>query len=171
MNTGFKILGFLISILFISCTTETESFVVKTPPLNLQASGPFFEGTNTLSATWEYSLEELIPEMNGEIIVENVRVNTIKIVPKSDLSYPQIGQVIMQMKSENKNLSRIGLLESNFKTNQSNNLKVWQIQDNLHKAIIDEKVIFLADFEMLDNKYNDDLSFDLIVTFNVRTRK
>lgn len=171
MNTGFKILGFLISILFLSCTTETESFIVKTPPLNLQASGPFFAGSNTLSATWEYSIEELIPEMNDKTVVENVRVNTIKIVPKSDLSYPQIGQVVMQIKSENKNLSRIGLLESNFKINQSNNLKVWQIQDNLHKAIIDEKVVFLADFEMLDNKFDDDLSFDLIVTFNVRTRK
>lgn len=171
MRISYKTFVFLISIIFMSCTTETESYIVKTPPLELKGDGPFFQGSNTLSATWKYSLKELIPELDGKKNVKNVRVNTIKIVPKSNQKYPEIGQVIMQLKSKNKNLSRIGLIGSNFKNGQSNSLKVSQIQDGLHKAIEDENITFLLNFEMLDDKFDDDIYFELIVTFNIRIPK
>ena len=171
MNTYYKLLVFLIMIMFTSCTVETESHIVKTPNLELKASGPFFQGSNSLTATWNYKLDELFPEINGDIIIENARVNTIKIVPKPNVDYPKIGDVIMQMKVKNKNMSRIGLFESNFKKDQSNSLKVSQIQADFHKGLKYGQITFRADFEMLDEKYNDDLIYDLIVTFKIQTRK
>ena len=171
MNTNCKLIFFLISIMFISCTVETESHIVKTPNLELKASGPFFQGSNSLTATWDYNIDELFPQIEGDIIIESARVITIKIVPKPNVDYPRIGDVIMQMKVKNKNMSRIGLIESKFKKNESNSLKVSQIQNNFSKDLKYGHINFRADFEMIDEKYADDLSFDLIVTFDIRTRK
>ena len=171
MKISLKLLIFVISIISLSCRVETDLYIIETPTLELKASGPFFKGSNTFTANWEYSFDELFPDKDDKIIIEDARVTSIKIVPKKGVDYPNFGRVIMQMKTKNRNMSRIGLLNSNFKNDQSNSLKVWQIQDEFYKAFKNESITFMADFEMLDDKYDDDLSFDLLVTFDVRTRK
>jgi len=171
MNNSLKLIAFLILIVFASCTVDTESHTVKTSNIDLKANGPFYQGMNSLTATWNYKLDELLPEIEGDITIENARVTTVKIVPKPNVDYPNIGDFIMQMKVKNQSMSRIGLMESNFKKNQSNSLWVSQIQDDFHKDFKYGQVTFKADFELLDEKYDDDLNYDLIVTFKIQTRK
>lgn len=161
----------ITTILIFSCSVETETHTVETPVLELKATGPLFQGSNTATATWKYSLEELFPEINDEIVIENTRVTSIKMIPKPDLNYPNMGKVIMEMKPKETNMLRIGLLENNFIKGQSNSLSVAAVQEDFDKAFKDGRLTFVADFDLLEEDYYDDLSFDLIVTFEVFTRK
>lgn len=157
--------------LITSCSVETETHTIETPVLELKATGPLFQGSNTATATWKYSLEDLFPEINNEVIIENARVTSIKIIPRPDVNYPDMGKVIMEMKPKEANMLRIGLLETNFKNDKSNTLSVAAVQEDFNKAFKDGRLTFVADFDLLDEDYYDDLNFDLIVTFKIFTRK
>lgn len=159
------------STFMISCSVETETHSITTPVLELKATGPLFQGSNTATATWEYSLEALFPEMSKEIVVESAKVTSIKMIPKPNVNYPVMGKVVMEMKPKETNMLRIGLLENNFKNEQSNNLSVAAVQGNFDKAFKDGRLTFVADFELLEEDYYDDLSFNLVVTFKIFTRK
>jgi hypothetical protein len=154
-----------------SCAVETETHIVETPVLDLKVTGPLFEGSNTATATWEYSLEELFPEINNEIVIEGARVSTIKIIPKADIDYPELGKVVMEMKPKNNGMTRIGLLETNFDKSNANSLNVAEVQEDFDEAFVDERLTFVGDFDLLAEEYFDDLAFDLIVTFEIQTRK
>lgn len=161
----------ICALLMFSCSVETETHIVKTPTLELAAVGPLFQGSNTATVTWEYSLKDLLPEAGDEILIEDARVTSIKMIPKPKVNYPKMGKVVMEMKPKETNMLRIGLLETNFKNDQSNSLSVAAVQEDFDKAFKDGRLTFVADFELLDEDYYDDLSFDLIATFEIQTRK
>lgn len=161
----------LSAILITSCSVETETHIIETPVLELKATGPLFEGSNTATVTWEYSLKDLFPEISNEIVIEDARVSTIKIIPKLDVDYPELGKVVMEMKPKNTSMTRVGLLETNFDTSQANSLNVAEIQEDFDEAFVDERLTFVGDFDLKDEEYFDDLSFDLVVTFEIQTRK
>jgi len=172
MKVHLKFLLICFSVMpIISCSVETETHIVETPVLELKVTGPLFQGSNTSTATWEYKLEELFPEVNNEIVIENARVSSIKIIPKSGVDYPELGKVVMEMKPKNNGMSRVGLLETNFDNNQANSLNVAEIQEDFDEAFSDERLTFVGDFDLLAEEYFDDLAFDLIVTFEIQTRK
>lgn len=160
-----------ITVLVFSCSVETETHTVKTPVLELKSTGPLFQGPNTATATWEYKVKDLFPELSNGIRIENARVSTIKIIPKTGVDYPKLGKVVMEIKPKNNGMTRIGLLETNFDNSKANSLNVAQIQEDFKKAIKGEKLTFVADFDLLEEDYYDDLSFDLIVSFKIFTRK
>lgn len=172
MKFYFKYLFICITTaLIFSCSVETETHTVKTPILELSATGPLFEGSNTATATWKYSLEELFPELDDEILVENARVTSIKMIPKPDVNYPDMGKVVMEMKPKETNMLRIGLLETKFNNDKTNSLSVAAVQQDFGKALKNGRLTFVADFDLLEEDYYDDLNFDLIVTFKIFTRK
>lgn len=172
MNNNLKnALLIIMVVLTISCSVETETHIVETPVLELEATGPLFQGSNTATVTWEYSLEELFPKINNEIVIESARVSTLKIIPKKSVDYPSLGKVVMEMKPKNTNMTRVGLLETSFDNNKANSLNVAEIQEDFEEAFKDEKLTFVADFDLLDEEYYDDISFDLVATFEIQTRK
>jgi hypothetical protein len=154
-----------------SCSVETETHIVKTPTLELAAVGPLFQGSNTATATWEYSLKELFSEVDGEIVIEGARISSIEITPKENVDYPNIGGVVMEMKPKNTSMTRVGLLETNFNNDQVNSLNVAEMQEDLNESFKDERLTFVGDFDLIDEEYYDDLTFDLVVTFEIQTRK
>lgn len=157
--------------IFFSCSVETETHIVDTPVLELKATGPMFQGSNTATVSWDYSLVELFPEMSNEIVIEDARVSAIKIIPKENLDYPEIGKFVMEMKPRNNGMTRVGLLETSFDNNQVNSLNVAEIQEDFDEAFKDERLTFVGDFDLLAEEYFDDLAFDLIVTFEIQTQK
>ncbi len=161
----------LIVVLFYACSAETETHTIETPALDLEMTGPLFQGPNTATATWEYSLKELFPQSGNEIDIEDVRITTIKISPKDGIDYPELGKVIMEMKPKNSGMSRIALLESNFDTTKTNLLSIAEIQEDFDEAFEDERLTFVADFDMISEEYFDDLSFGLVVTFEIEIEK
>jgi hypothetical protein len=159
-------------IIFLSaCSVETETHIIETPTLDLNMTGPLFQGPNTATATWVYKLSELFPEAGSEIDIEDVRISTIKIIPKDGIEYPELGKVVMEMKPKNNGMSRIALLETNFDTTMPNSLNVAEIQEDFDDAFEDERLTFVADFDMITEEYFEDLSFELIVTFEIETVK
>lgn len=163
---------YIISFVHLmSCSVKTETHIIETPPLKLTAIGPLFQGSNTATSIWEYSVKELFSEKINEIDIEDVRVSDIQIVPNGNVEYPNIGKIVMEVKPKNSGMCRIGLLENNFDTNSSNSLNVAEIQEGFNEAFKDERLTFVADFDMKDEEYFDDLKFDLIVTFEIQIRK
>jgi hypothetical protein len=172
MKPYFKLFVFCITTVFIfSCSVETETHIIETPVLELKATGPLFEGSNTATVTWEYSLKELFPEISNEIVIEDARVTNIKIIPKKDLAYPELGKVVMEMKPKDNGMKRVGLLETKFDHTQPNSLNVAEIQEDFDKAFTGGRLTFVGDFDLLAEEYFDDLAFDLIVTFEIQTQK
>ena len=172
MKPYFKFFAIYITVFFIiSCSVETETHIIETPVLELKATGPLFEGSNTATVTWEYSLNELFSGIENEIVIEDTRVTSIKIIPKKEVNYPELGKVVMEMKPKNNGMTRVGLLETNFDNSQANTLNVAEIQEDFDEAFKDERLTFVGDFDLLAEEYFEDLAFDLIVTFEIQTQK
>jgi hypothetical protein len=165
-----KLFGLMLcAVLLSACSEPTEKQEVKTPVLNLKASGPFFQGPSTATAEWSFTLDELFSDQDGEIKIEEAHISRIEIIPIQDQSYPKIGKVVMEMKSKNTTMKRIGLLDTKLSTTQNNTLSVADVQEELEEAFVDNEIIFVADFDILDQEYYDDLHFELLVTFQLET--
>ena len=161
----------LVSIMSTSCAVETKKHEIETPVLELKANGPLFKGSNTSTATWEFSMQDLFPSVEGEIIIEKAKITAISIQPRSDLDLPKISKMVMEMKSKYTKMNRIGLLEINIQKDKSYNLKLVDKQEELAVAITDERITFVGDFNMLDEDFYGDVIFDLQVNFEIETRK
>lgn len=173
MNYKMKFLGglFFLITMSISCSVETETHQVTTPILDLKAVGPLFGGSNTATATWEFKLVDLFPELQGEAQVEKAKITNINIKPKQGYDYPKIGKMVMEMKSKYTSMTRIGLLETNIQVDKNYDLQVAKKQKEVEVAIADERITFVGDFDMLDEDFYEDVIFDLQVTFEIETRK
>lgn len=155
----------------ISCSVETDKHTITTPALDLKAVGPLFQGSNTATATWQYDLKELFPEVEGDLIIEKAKITQINIQPKPNVDYPKIGKIVVEMKSKYSSMVRIGLLETNVQTDKSYDLQVAEKQEQIEVALADERITFVGDFDMLDDEFYEDVIFNLQVTFEVETRK
>jgi hypothetical protein len=160
-----------IAYLTVSCSVETEKHEISTPVLDLKAVGPLFEGSNTSTATWEFSLNDLFSGIDGDVVVEKARITAINIKPRSGMDFPKVGKMVMEMKSKYTSMTRIGLLEMNIQPDKSYDLQVADKQEELETAFADERITFVGDFDMLQEDFYDDVIFDLQVTFEVETLK
>ncbi len=160
----------LILLALNACQTETETKIIETPNLDLKMTGPMFSGPNTATVTWEYSIAELIPDVQN-VQIENARITGIKITPKNSVDYPELGQIVMEVKPKDAGMSRVGLLEHNFDTSKANNLSVAEVQEDFDDAFEEGKLTFVADIDMIAEEYFDDLTFDLVVTFEIEIEK
>lgn len=170
-NIFYIILIFVNVQLFVSCTGELDTHIIKSPTLELKAEGPMFEGANTATVTWKYKLETLIPEFKKETQIEDFRIYSIKIKPIKDLDYPKIGKIVMELKPGNQAMSRVGLLEGNFDKNKPNELSIADIQEDFNEGFSEERLTFVVDFDLKEEEFFDDIKFELELTFEVKTRK
>lgn len=161
----------ILGAISISCSVQTETHQLTTPVLDLKAPGPLFQGSNTATATWEFSLKDLFPEKEGEFIIEKATITAITIQPRPSLEYPKIGKIVVEMKSKYTSMNRIGLLETNLQTDKSYDLQVADKQEEVAVALTDERITFVGDFDMLDEEFYEDVIFDLQVSFDVEIRK
>lgn len=168
---NFIIICVTLFTVTISCSVETDKHTITTPTLDLKAVGPLFEGSNTATATWNFNLNELFPDVEGDLMIEKAKITQINLKPKPNVDYPKIGKVVVEMKSKYSNMVRIGLLETNIQTDKNYNLQVADKQEDINVALADERITFVGDFDILDEEFYEDLIFDLQVTFEVETRK
>lgn len=173
MKLNLKSVGSLLLLLFVtlSCSVETETHEITTPVLELKAVGPLFEGSNTATATWEFSLNDLFPNLESEVSVEKAKITSINVKPRSGEDFPKVGKMVMEMKSKYTSMTRIGLLESNMQQDKNYDLQIAGKQEELETAFADERITFVGDFDMIDEDFYEDVTFDLQVTFEVETRK
>ncbi len=156
---------------FQSCSVETETYLVEAPTLELKAVGPLFEGSNTATATWEFQLKDLLPDVEGEISLHEAKVTAVKVTPIGEEDFPKVDKMVMEIKSKYISMTRIGLLESNIKTGRTYDLSVADKQKDIVTALQDERITFIGDFDMLDEEYYEDVNFSINVTFEVQVKK
>ncbi|MCH8533517.1 MAG: hypothetical protein LAT51_00480 [Flavobacteriaceae bacterium] len=161
----------IMLLLLGSCSVETESHFVETPTLKLNAVGPMFEGSNTATASWEFDVNKLLAEEFSSEDFKDARIHEIKISIPENEDFPKINKLVMEMKSKYTSMNRIGLLEKNIKHNTSYNLKVADKQEEVLKALNDEKITFVGDFDLLEEEFYEDISFDLQVVIEVMVKK
>ncbi len=161
----------LSTLLLISCSIETESHLVKTPTLKLNAVGPLFEGSNTATASWEFSIGQLLGEEFSSEDFRDARIHELKIITPDDEDFPRIDKMVMEMKSKYTSMNRIGLLEENIKFNKEYAFKIAGKQEEVLKALKDEKITFVGDFDLLEEEFYEDLIFDLQVVIEVMVKK
>jgi len=159
----------LICFMF-SCSVNTEKHEITTPVLDLKAVGPLFEGSNTATATWEFSLEDLFPNLEENIKIEKAKVKSIQIQTRKGMDFPKIGKMVIEMKSKYTDMTKIGLLDDNIQPNKKYTFQVADEQEDLQTAISDERITFVGDFDMLEDEYYEDVIFDLQVTLEIETR-
>lgn len=170
MNRILISLGLLFSsFLIVSCSGETQQHTLNTPTLQLKAVGPLFQGSNTATAEWSYSLKDLFPDLEGDINIESAKITAIEVIPVEDVNYPELGTMVMEMKPKNTPMMRVGLLNSQLNTTTTNTLDIAEIQEDLELAFADGMLIFVGDFDLVEEEYFDDLVFNLIVTFEIET--
>ncbi len=173
IHTPLKFFGFFLIFITIisSCSVNTESYELSSPTLELKAVGPLFEGSNTATATWEFSLKEILPELEDESLLHRVEITAIEVISKPGLDFPKVGKMVMEMKSAYTSMTRIGLLETNMQKEKTYKLQIAGKQEELTTAFKDERITFVGDFDMLEEDFYDDVVFDLKVTFNVEIKK
>jgi hypothetical protein len=162
---------FTLAISLLSCSVETETYVIETPVIELKAVGPLFEGSNTATATWEFQLADLFPELEGDIQLHEAKVTAVKITPIGEEDFPRVDKMVMEIKSKYISMTRIGLLESNIKAGRTYNLNIADKQKDIVTALQDERITFIGDFDMLEEEYYEDVSFQLSVSFEVQVKK
>lgn len=167
----FYLVLFFISLLFVSCSVETESHLIETPVLKLKAIGPMFEGSNTATVSWEFDINSLLSEEFSSEDFKDARIHELKIVTPEDQDFPKMNKMVMEMKSKYTSMNRIGLLEENIQQNRSYSLKVADKQEEVLKALKDEKITFVGDFDLLEEEYYEDISFDLQVVIELMVKK
>lgn len=167
----FYAIVFLLTLFMVSCSVETESHLVETPVLKLKAAGPMFEGSNTATASWEFDLNELLSDEFPNEDFKDARIHEIKIMTPQDEDFPKMNKMVMEMKSKYTSMNRIGLLEENIQHNRSYSFKVADQQEEVLKALKDEKITFVGDFDLLEEEFYDDISFDLQVVVEVMVKK
>lgn len=162
------IFGFIL--FFSACTPETESHTVTTPGLKLNAAGPMFEGPNTATAGWEFQLSGLL-ENTGKKDLRSARIQELQVTTPADANFPGIDKMVLEMKSKNTSMHRIGLLENSIKPGKTYTFKVAEQQKEVLEALKDEKITFVGDFELLEEEYYDDIEFELQVTLQLNVKK
>ena len=165
------ILILLLGILTVSCLGESQTQIVKTPELELKASGPLYQGSNTATSTWKYNIEDIFTKVKGDVEIKNARVTAIDVMPRQNIDYPDLGKMVVEMKSNNTKMTRIGLLNNAINTKKTNNLNVADVQEDLGETFADEEIIFVGDIDLKEDTYYHDLLFDLVVTFEIETNK
>lgn len=173
IKTSFSttVLWFAFIWVLCGCTPETETETLTTPGLQMHAEGPFFEGPNTVTVSWEFDLQDYT---NGKIQVNNLHkasIEEISITLKSGNEIPVIERVVIETTSTNTSMNRVGMLERQIKADEPYTLKIADIQKEVADALKDQKITFVADFDLADEEFFDDIHFELRVKFDVEVKK
>ncbi|PSL02022.1 hypothetical protein [Cecembia rubra] len=171
-SISFYILTLCSVMWLVSCTGETETFLVETPELNLKAEGPLFEGANTATASWEFKLNELIgPELEETTAIKNVKISKVEFVLKDAEELPELEKMVFEITSKNTSMTRIGLYEGEIKSGSPFQLSLAAKQENLASALEDGKITFVGDFDLKDEEFWEDLNFSLKIVFELEVKK
>jgi hypothetical protein len=169
MTKALKYSCILILIAAIySCNSDGETIEVETPELQLLAEAPFFEGSNTATATWEVSLPDLLA--NSGTTVKKAKVTAIEITLKPQEDQPILEKMVFEITSANTPMTRVGLFEYELKPGELVVLNVAEKQENLSSAFQDGKMTFVGDFDLLGEEYWENISFTVKIKFELEVK-
>lgn len=159
-------------VLLTSCSGETETLTINSPELRLSAEGPLFEGANTATASWEFTLTDLLGESDaGKVSIKNAKLTQVEILLQEGEDLPEIEKMVFEMTSKNTPMTRLGLYEGKIEPGKSFGLSLASKQEKLASAFEDGKITFVGDFDLLEEEYWEDIHFSLKATFELEIKK
>jgi hypothetical protein len=165
---------FLLACMFFlsACSYETKTYNFETSELNLVAEGPLFEGSNTATAIWKINPSIFFESQNPrDLKFTSGKVKRIVISSDSYADLPEIDQMVVEIAAPETPMMRLGILEQNTKAGESYELQLAENQEDLHKFFHQNEITFVADVNMLDEEYYDNISLNILVEFEFQTKE
>jgi hypothetical protein len=168
LNRSFLFLS-LLSIV-ASCAPEantSKEFVVEA---TLTASGPLFEGSNTLQAEINTTVADFIKEngISKEEIVDITLTKAVATIDSSNLNL--IESINLLVSSDNFPMQNIAFGKLVAEDAESVDLEAAAMQEKLESILFDEKFYVIAD-ATLKSDLEDDLSLGMELEFSINYHK
>lgn len=165
------LLGFVI-ILLTACSYESKNYNFETSELELVSEGPLFEGSNTATAIWKIKPEVFFENQNPkDLKFTEGKVKRIVISSDSYADLPEIDKIVVEIAAPETSMIRLGMLEKNIVAGESYELQLAENQEDLHKFFYQNEITFVADANMLDEEFYDDLKLNILVEFEFQTKE
>ncbi|MGY6557901.1 MAG: hypothetical protein ACXIT9_01335 [Nitritalea sp.] len=158
---------FLALLVVSACGPSGNSFAIRTEALELKAEGPLFEGSNMAQATWEFDVAEVLRQnqIDGSTITR-AQISGIQIQYTGEPIDMQ--KIVLEVTSKSVDMSRVALYEGEILVNSPMDLGLAQKQANLADGFMkDGRITFVADFDLNQEEYWEDVVMELYVTFEL----
>jgi hypothetical protein len=171
LNSFFGLGLCLASTAFLSSCGSTESIENKSISVEVIASGPLFEGSNTATGTYEVNLSELtgIPDFDVSNL-KNVTIESAALKTSSDLITAGISQIGLSLTSKNADMQQVAFAnEEQIIGNQATFKLATELKD-LAKYFQDDKLTIVTDM-ILQDDVEEDFTGTILITLNLEIKK
>jgi hypothetical protein len=157
-----KIILLFTSFIIATACSNTEEVVFQTGTINILASGPLFEGSNTGTFDWNLIMEDYIAGISGAEDIKEARLQSV-VLKSTHMNL--ISDLTLQMAGENTGMQKLAYMDGEGKIQVANK------QKNLASFFSDNHRTIVADFNINDDWYDDfAIEAELIFTLQVSTK-
>lgn len=134
-----------LAVFIIGCS-PTEEVEWSTETLSITATGPLFEGSNTGTHGWKTDLTKAIDGLDDLKNLVEARLISIEIKPED---VDVLEDVTIQLAGEKTGMQKIAFMSAGGVVQVANQ------QENLASFFLDNHPTLVADFNMLDDWFDD----------------
>lgn len=151
------ILSLAVSLFGCSSSEEVKW---STESLTVTAAGPLFEGSNTGTYEWDIDLTKAIEGLNDLSQLSEARLVDISVKAEDP---DMVEDVTIQLAGEKSGMQKVAFMDGSGK------IQVAEKQENLASFFQDKYPTVVADFNILDDWF-DDFIFDVELTFTFKVK-
>ncbi|MCH8546024.1 MAG: hypothetical protein LAT54_04770 [Cryomorphaceae bacterium] len=148
-----------LAVALFGCSTS-EEVKWSTSTLTVTATGPLFEGSNTGTYEWDIDLTKAIDGIEDLSQLSEARLIEIKVSAEEP---DMVEDVTIQLAGEKSGMQKVAFMDGSGK------IQVAEKQENLASFFQDKYPTVVADFNLLDDWF-DDFIFDVELTFTFKIK-
>ncbi len=148
-----------LTILLFGCSSS-EEVKWSTESLTVTASGPLFEGSNTGTYEWDIDLTKALEGLDDLSQLSEARLLDITVKAEDP---DMVEDVTIQLAGEKSGMQKVAFMDGSGK------IQVAEKQENLASFFQDKYPTIVADFNILDDWF-DDFIFDVELTFTFKIK-
>ena len=162
----------IFALMLSACSYETKTYNFESSEFKLVSEGPLFYGSNTATALWQIQPAVFFENQDPkDLKFTDGKVKKIVISSDSYTDLPEIDKVVVEIAAPGTSMMRLGIFEGEIVAGNSYELKLAESQDKLHKFFHQNEITFVADVNMLDEEFYDDLELNILVEFEFTTKE
>ncbi len=138
-------LSLFFAALLVGCS-PSEQLEWSTSKVTISAAGPLFEGSNTGTFDWSFDLVEEIEGLDNMENILEARLLSIELYPED---VDVLEDVTIQLAGEKTGMQKIAFM------NSDGSVQVADKQENLASFFLDNYPTLVADFNLLDDWFDD----------------
>jgi hypothetical protein len=154
----------LISILVLTACGSEVKIEYATDLVELSASGPFFEGSNTLTGDLSPVLDVDVSQIKG------ARLVGVELFIPDDASFPEIGEITFYLTSETASMQKLAFLNPVPTDKGTLVLEVADDQKKVADFFKDGRFTAVADLNLVED-FDEDLALGVKMIFELAVKK